>query len=156
MLPNTCQLCHWRRTLLFFAALTFVSAGLARGQSSESPFLALHPDNPHYFQWRGQPTILVTSGEHYGALLNLDFDYEKYFSELQRHGLNHTRTFSGVYREDANAFQITANTLAPLPNRYACPWARSDQPGYHVGGAATLSSPPFENDIALRVVNSEH
>ncbi len=37
--------------------------------------IALHPDNPHYFIWRGEPTLLITSGEHYGALLNLDFDY---------------------------------------------------------------------------------
>ena len=37
--------------------------------------LRLHPDNPHYFQWRGRPTILITSAEHYGAVMNLDFDY---------------------------------------------------------------------------------
>ncbi len=40
--------------------------------------LQLHPDNPHYFLWRGQPTVLITSGEHYGAVLNADFDYVKY------------------------------------------------------------------------------
>jgi len=96
--------------------------------------IALHPDNPHYFIWRGEPTILITSGEHYGALMNLDFDYVRYFDELKAHGLNHTRTFSGVYREDAASFNITDNTLAPKPNRYVCPWARSDQPGYSDGG----------------------
>jgi hypothetical protein len=37
--------------------------------------LRLHPDNPHYFLYRGQPLLLITSGEHYGAVLNLDFDY---------------------------------------------------------------------------------
>ncbi|MBN2128726.1 MAG: hypothetical protein JW741_04490, partial [Sedimentisphaerales bacterium] len=31
--------------------------------------IALHPENPHYFLWRGEPTILITSGEHYGAVL---------------------------------------------------------------------------------------
>lgn len=31
------------------------------------PPIALHPDNPRYFLWRDKPTILVTSGEHYGA-----------------------------------------------------------------------------------------
>ena len=96
--------------------------------------ISLHPDNPHYFLWRGRPTILVTSGEHYGALLNLDFDYVRYFRELKRHGLNHTRTFSGVYREVASSFGITDNPLAPKPNRYICPWARSNQPGYFDGG----------------------
>ncbi len=96
--------------------------------------IALHPENPHYFTWRGEPTILITSGEHYGALMNLDFDYVRYFDELKAHGLNHTRTFTGVYREDSQAFNITDNTLAPKPNRYICHWARSDQPGYGNGG----------------------
>ncbi len=90
-------------------------------------FLVLHPDNPHYFQWNGKPTVLVTSGEHYGAVLNLDFDYIQYLDELQRCGLNHTRTFTGVYREDGSAFHITDNTLAPADDRFICPWARSDE-----------------------------
>ena len=61
--------------------------------------LALHPENPRYFLFRGKPTVLVTSGEHYGAVLNLDFDYVRYLDELAADGLNHTRTFSGTYRE---------------------------------------------------------
>src|SRR5439155_1460001 len=56
--------------------------------------LALHPDNPHYFLWRGKPAARVTSGEHYGAVLNLDFDYKTYLKTLQADGLNLTRTFS--------------------------------------------------------------
>ncbi len=49
-------------------------------------------------------------------------------------GLNHTRTFSGTYREIPGSFGITDNTLAPKPDRFVCPWARSDQPGYFDGG----------------------
>jgi hypothetical protein len=96
--------------------------------------LQLHPENPHYFLFRGKPTILITSGEHYGAVLNLDFDYATYLEELHAHHLNHTRLFSGVYREVPDSFGITDNTLAPLPNRYVCPWARSDESGYYDGG----------------------
>lgn len=96
--------------------------------------LKLHPANPHYFLFRGKPTVLITSGEHYGAVLNLDFDYVAYFDELQENGLNHTRTFSGVYREVLGSFGITDNTLAPKPNRYICPWARSETPGYFDAG----------------------
>ena len=44
-----------------------------------------------------KPTILITSGEHYGAVLNLDFDYARYLDELHAHGLNLTRTFAGTY-----------------------------------------------------------
>lgn len=96
--------------------------------------LALHPDNPHYFVWRGKPAILITSGEHYGAVLNREFDYIQYLDELQAHGLNLTRTFSGVYREIPSSFGITDNPLAPRPGHFVCPWARSDQPGESDGG----------------------
>ena len=96
--------------------------------------ISLHTDNWHYFLWRGEPTILITSGEHYGALLNLDFDYVRYFDALKIDKLNHTRVFSGTYREVSSSFGITDNPLAPKPNRYVCPWARSDQPGYAGGG----------------------
>src|SRR5689334_11164751 len=96
--------------------------------------LALHPANPHYFLFRKKPAILVTSGEHYGAVLNLDFDYVRYLDTLHANGLNLTRTWSGSYREIANTFGITDNTLAPRPNRYVCPWARSGTSGYSDGG----------------------
>src|SRR5437016_6865740 len=96
--------------------------------------LALHPANPHYFLFRGKPTVLITSGEHYGAVLNLDFDYVKYLDTLAKDGLNLTRTFAGAYCEPPGAFNIASNTLAPSPNRFICPWARSDRPGYAKGG----------------------
>lgn len=96
--------------------------------------LSLHPDNPHYFLFRGKPTVIITSGEHYGAVLNLDFDYAKYLDTLAKDGLNGTRTWAGAYCEPASAFNIASNTLAPLPGRFICPWARSDQPGYANGG----------------------
>src|SRR5213075_2667593 len=96
--------------------------------------LRLHPGNPHYFLFRGKPTILITSGEHYGAVLNLDFDYATYLKTLRADGLNHTRVWTGTYREIPGSFGITDNSLAPQPNRYACPWARSSTAGYAHGG----------------------
>jgi hypothetical protein len=121
------------RTLTALALLILLGAASAPAAESEQP-IGLHPENPHYFLWRGKPTILITSGEHYGALLNLDFDYVRYFDVLASDGLNLTRTFSGFYREIPASFRITDNTLAPKPGRYICPWARSDQPGYGGGG----------------------
>jgi hypothetical protein len=110
-----------------FAASPSVSAG-------PKP-IALHPENPHYFLWRGQPTVLITSGEHYGAVLNLDFDYVKYLDALAQDKLNNTRTFTGgAYVEPSGAFNIARNTLAPAPGQFICPWARSGQPGYANGG----------------------
>ena len=96
--------------------------------------IALHPANPHYFQFRGKPTVLITGTEHYGAVLNLDFDYVTYLNTLKADGLNLTRTFAGAYVEHSAAFNISNNTLAPLPNRFLCPWSRSATPGYANGG----------------------
>ncbi len=91
--------------------------------------LRLHPANPHYFEFRGRPAVLVTSGEHYGAVLNLDFDYVRYLDTLRRDGLNLTRTFAGSYREVPGSFHIEQNTLAPKPDRFISPWPRSNEPG---------------------------
>jgi len=99
-----------------------------------APPIQLHPDNPHYFLWRGKPTVLITSGEHYGAVINLDFDCGRYLDELKKHRFNLTRLFSGTYREVAGSFNIPGNTLAPADGRYACPWARSSTPGALDGG----------------------
>src|SRR6267142_2052121 len=97
--------------------------------------ISLHPDNPHYLRFRGKPTILITSTEHYGAVLNGDFGYIPYLDELHAKKLNLTRTFSGVYRELPGTFNITDHTLAPkTADKFVCPWARSDTPGASDGG----------------------
>lgn len=101
--------------------------------STSNP-IRLHPQNPHYFEWKGQPTVLISSTEHYGAVLNTDFDFHTYLSTLEQDGLNLTRTFSGVYCEHPEAFNITKNTLAPASGKFICPWKRSDEPGYANGG----------------------
>lgn len=97
------------------------------------PF-ALHPENPHYFAYRGKPTIIITSAEHYGAVLNLDFDYVKYLETLAADGMNKTRTFTGAYVEPQGAFNIARNTLAPGPDKFIAPFARSSTAGYPNGG----------------------
>ena len=96
--------------------------------------LRLHPRNPHYFLFRGKPAVLVTSGEHYGAVLNLDFKYEVYLDTLARDGLNLTRLFVGSYLEKAGDFGIRYNTLAPAAGRAIAPWARASVDGFAGGG----------------------
>src|SRR5205814_10290845 len=104
----------------FFGLLSVLPAVTASQTALAGPIqpLALLPDNPHYFLFRAKPTVLITSGEHYGAVLNLDFDYVKYLDTLAKDGLNLTRTFSGAYVEPPEAFNITSNTLAPAPHRF--------------------------------------
>ena len=102
---------------------------LAAGALAGAAPIALHSRNPHYFLFRGKPTVLITSGEHYGAVLNLDFDYRRYLATLTADRLNLTRTFAGSYRESPGSFNIRDNTLAPKPDRFIAPWPRTGTPG---------------------------
>jgi hypothetical protein len=92
-----------------------------------------HPSNPHYFLYKGEPTILITSAEHYGAVINKDFDYVKYLDALKAYGLNYTRIYPGALFEPMGKF-MTGNTLGPKPRSLIVPWARSGAPGYLLGG----------------------
>lgn len=94
----------------------------------------LHPENPHYFLYQNKPAILVGSGEHYGAVVNLDFDYKKYLRTLAKDNLNNTRLFTGAYLEKLGDFGIQKNTLAPTEGRLVLPWKRSNILGYTLGG----------------------
>lgn len=115
-----------------FLSLIFGTAFLCNAQKKS--FLKLNPANNHYFLFNGRPEILIGSTEHYGAVMNLDFNYSKYLDEIASSGLNVTRTFSGIYVEPYGAFGIEGNTLAPANGRFICPWARSSTPGYSNGG----------------------
>jgi hypothetical protein len=95
--------------------------------------IKLHPDNPHYFLFRSAPTILITSAEHYGAVINSEFDYIPYLDTLQSYGFNLTRLFSGAYVERRDTLGQW-NTLAPKTGRLIAPWSRSETPGYAEGG----------------------
>jgi len=120
----------WLSSLL---GLTTIFAAFGAPAQENKP-IALHPENPIIFLFRGKPTVAITSGEHYGAVLNLDFDFAKYLDTLQADGLNLTRTFSGAYVEPVGSFNIKSNSLAPAEGRFICPWDRSETPGYSNGG----------------------
>jgi hypothetical protein len=119
---------------MFVKAVLLLAGFVLGAKPALGAALALHPDNPHYFLFRGQPTMIITSGEHYGAVLNMDFNYVAYLTELQTRGLNGTRTFTGAYFEPQGAFNIAENTLAPANGRYIGPWMRTGTPGATHGG----------------------
>jgi hypothetical protein len=96
--------------------------------------IALHPENPHYFLYKGKPTVLITSCEHYGSVINPDFDFDLYLETIHKEGFNHTRIFMGDYGEGPNSFCILHNTLEAAPGRFLAPWKRSEVPGYALGG----------------------
>jgi hypothetical protein len=106
---------------------------LITGLNSLAQPISLHPQNPHYFLFKGKPTVLITSAEHYGALLNADFDYKKYLQTLNDEGMNYTRIFVGSYAEVPGSFGIQNNSLAPAVGSFIAPWKRVDEPGLFKG-----------------------
>lgn len=125
-----------KKSLITFVALC---ACLVAGAQP----ISLHPGNPHYFLYNGKPTVLITSAEHYGAVINSTPDYKKYLDVLQQHHFNLTRIFVGSYcegNESENSpgrrmkWEEDQNTLSVRPGKLLAPWARSDAPGYVNGG----------------------
>lgn len=132
MLFNRNQTLNTVNTKSFFAFL-LLTFFMMDCQNSEAPLkieipqngpIQLHPENPHYFLYKGNTMALITSAEHYGALINLDFDYKKYLETLAAEGMNYTRIFTGTYFEiNGESFNIENNTLAPIKGRVITPWA---------------------------------
>jgi len=122
-----------RRTISTFALLAGLSS--AGGQDASPRPIRLHPRNPHYFLFRGKAVALITSGEHYGAVINADLDFHKYLATLEAEGMNYTRLFPGSYVEvPGKSFGILRNDLAPASGRFLAPWERSTTAGYAGGG----------------------
>jgi hypothetical protein len=86
------------------------------------------PDNPHYFFYKGKPIVLVTSDHHYGAVIDKDFDFMKYFEYLANNGMNLTRIYPGGMFEPSDKY-LTGNPLGPRPGRQLLPWAKSANTG---------------------------
>ena len=100
--------------------------------SSAQP-ISIHHENPHYLVYKGIPTVLITSAEHYGAVLNTGFDYEKYLLTMHDEGMNYTRIFTGSYVEIPGSFNIQNNTLAPATGSFLAPWKRTTEEGLYPG-----------------------
>ena len=100
--------------------------------------VGLSKANPRYLEWGGKPRLLVTSSEHFGALINLDFDYRKYLQTLSKYNFTLTQTWTGAYVEP-DADVGPDNTLDPRQPQgaygsYIAPWARTRVPGNAKGG----------------------
>ncbi len=110
------------------ALLLAMSVPSLRAQS-----VSTDPANPHYYFFNGKPTLLITSAEHYGAVVNGDFNYLAYLDALHAYGLNYTRIYPGYLFEPMGKY-MTGNTLGVKPASLVLPWARSDRPGYLLSG----------------------
>ena len=66
-------------------------------------------------------------------MVNGEFDFVKYLDALKSYGLNYTRIYPGALFEPVDKF-IKDNTLGVHPDHLVLPWARSNTPGYILGG----------------------
>lgn len=108
--------------------LIFIFLSGMFGCQAKTKTISLHPENPNYFLYQGKPTILLTSGEHYGSVMNTAFDYEKYLATLKSEGFNYTRIFIGPYSETGgNNFGISNNTMNPDPKNWLTPWIKDSK-----------------------------
>jgi hypothetical protein len=103
------------------------------------------PANSHYLFYKNKPLVLITSDHHYGAIIDLDFDYVKYLDYLAYNDMNLTRIYPGGMFEPSDKY-LPGNPLGPRPGRQLLPWAKSIQTG-----ANTLLSesgkPSFKYDL---------
>lgn len=96
-------------------------AGSVGPAAQAAPPLKVHPQNPYIFEFRGEPTILRTFGEHYGSVINPDFDFIRYLDVLERDGNNLTRVVLLGFRTDDVP---TLEPLSPAAAKFMQPWAR--------------------------------
>ncbi len=84
--------------------------------------LRAHPQNPYILEFRDQPAVLRTYGEHYSSVINSNFDFIPYLDILRRDGMNLTRAFLVGFRLAEGDYN--QSPLSPAPAAYVQPWKR--------------------------------
>jgi hypothetical protein len=108
------------KTLLLPAALIALLPTL---QLCAAEAIRLHPDNPHYFLFRGKPLVLLSASEHYGSVINRPFDFEQYLEDAAAHKMTMTRTFL-LFREQQSARNPSSPCKPESPD-YIAPFPRT-------------------------------
>src|SRR5688572_25214482 len=138
------------RIIVLLCGLSSLLAQAVDGQAVVDATFRRHPSNSRSFLYKGKPIILVTATEHYGAVLNGNFNYVPYLQELARNELNLSRAFT-FYRELEDSIPPLGftNTLAPEIGREVLPWKRTG-PGKAKDGDLTFDLDQWNNDYFAR------
>jgi hypothetical protein len=83
----------------------------------------IHPKNPKLFEFKGKPVVLLCATEHYGAVMNRPFDFEKYLADAADKKQTLTRLFL-LFRELQNAMN-PYSTCKPESPDYISPFVRT-------------------------------
>ncbi|MBI4028373.1 MAG: hypothetical protein HY360_25535 [Verrucomicrobia bacterium] len=84
--------------------------------------IRIHPKNPKIFEFRGKPRVLICATEHYGAVMNRPFDFERYLADAAEKGQTLTRLFT-LFRELQSAVN-PYSTCKPESPDYIAPFRR--------------------------------
>jgi hypothetical protein len=100
--------------------------------------IRIHPQNNKLFEFRGKSRVLVTATEHYGAVMNRPFRFERYLADAAERGITLTRLFM-LFRE----LQTPINpysTCKPESPDYVAPFLRAG------AGQALDGEPKYDLD----------
>ena len=123
----------------FSVLLISVSTTFANSQ------ITVCPANPHYLFYKNKPIVLITSDHHYGAIIDMDFNYVKFLDYLALNGMNLTRIYPGGMFEPTDKYQ-PGNPLGPRQGRQLLPWAKSNEAGANPL-LAESGKPSFKYDL---------
>ena len=98
--------------------------------------ICIHPDNPKLFLFRGAPRVLVTATEHYGAVMNRPFRFERYLDDAADKRMTLTRLFC-LFRELQSPMN-PYSTCKPESPDYVAPFRRTGP------GTAQDGQPKFD------------
>jgi hypothetical protein len=112
--------------------------------------IRIHPQNSELFEFRGRPLVLLTATEHYGAVINRNFDYLTYLDDMASKRQTLSRcfllfhelsTFNSSSGNDNPLFGAPEavrpvnphSHCKPLAGEYVSPFARTG-PGFATDG----------------------
>lgn len=85
--------------------------------------IRIHPANPRLFEFRGRPLALICATEHYGAVINRRFDFERYLHEHAAKKQTLSRLFL-LFRE-LQGPNNPYSTCKPESTDFVAPWPRT-------------------------------
>lgn len=85
--------------------------------------IRIHPDNSKIFLFRKRPLVLLTATEHYGAVMNRPFRFERYLDDAASRGITLTRLFT-LFRELQSSIN-PYSTCKPETPDYIAPFERT-------------------------------
>ena len=91
-----------------------------------------HPENSRYLLYKGKPLVLITATEHYGAVINRNFDYVRYLEDAADKKATLSRCFL-LFRELEGVPLNPHSPCKPTPGEYVAPFLRTG-PGYATDG----------------------